>query len=299
MKTDRRHELQTNDLAAWLSNLIEKYRSQAGLIGGIAILAAVAWLLTSYMSASAQKASAGAWSSYFQAAETGTAEQFDAVASSYGDTAAGQWARFSSANGAVAQATELAFTDREEAKAKLSKARKTLDSLANTNDTMLRQRVMIATAQTLEAIGSLGDQSAIGEAATQYQKVVDSFPGTAIGNAAEQQLARLKSYQEKDWYAWFASNEPAADPLTSDLFKNVDTIPDNPDIQVPGEGNLIKPDGASTANPVNLDITEPANDSSTSIDDDATEITADSVDPITEEVEIVPESTEIVVPDGN
>ena len=46
MKTERRHELQTNDLADWLGRKIDSARPHAKVISGIAIVAATAFVDT-------------------------------------------------------------------------------------------------------------------------------------------------------------------------------------------------------------------------------------------------------------
>lgn len=260
MKTERRHELQTNDLAVWLTKFIEKYRSQAGLLIGLASLGLIAWLAMTYMAKSAERASAGAWSSYFQATEMiGESEgQFDVVANNYAETAAGQWARFSAASNLLGQATRLTFSDREEAKAKIKKAKEHFESLINVNDELLRPRAMLGLAQALETAGALGDQAAIGDAAKQFQTITETFPDTAIAQAAEEQLSRLKQNQENDWYAWFATQEPAADPLSQPgMFDDIQSLPSDPNVAIPGVGSLIRPEGSQTANPI--DLTAPAN----------------------------------------
>ena len=259
MKTERRHELQNNELAFFLANFIEKYRSQAGLFGGLALLGIAAWLAMSYMSKASEQANAGSWSAYFQATETrgGDERQFNAVADTYGDTNAGNWARFSAATSVLSQATQSTFTNREDAKAKLKVAKEQFESLVNVQDEILRPRAMLGLAQTLESLGALGGGESLDEAAAQYQSVIDNFPDTEVGRSASDQLNRLKNNRASGWYTWFASQQPAPDPLStgSGLFDDIGTTPADPNVSVPavpGVGSLIRPDGADTAIPIDL-----------------------------------------------
>ncbi|MCA9215304.1 MAG: hypothetical protein KDB27_19700, partial [Planctomycetales bacterium] len=171
MKTERRHELQNNDLAEVLATFLEKYRSQAGLVGGLAALAIAGFLALSYMSQATQQANAGSWSAYFQAAEIpGSDErQFNAVAEDFGDTAAGNWAKYSAAQSVLGQATQAAFTNREDAKAKLEIAKKQFESVITVKDPMLRSRAMLGLAQSLEWLGALGGSDSLRAAEKQYE----------------------------------------------------------------------------------------------------------------------------------
>jgi hypothetical protein len=184
----------------------------------------------------------------------GTSEgQFDVVATNYANTSAGEWARFSSASNLLGQATRLSFSDREEAKAKLQTAKSHFEAIANINDGLLRPRAMLGLAQTLETMGALGDQGAVGDAAKQFEKVIQTFPDTTIAKAASEQLERLKKNQQDDWYSWFAAQKPVADPLSQPgLFNDLGTLPDDPNVNIPGVGSLIRPDGSETKNPVDL-----------------------------------------------
>ena len=298
MKTERRHELQNNELAFLLTNFIEKYRSQAGLFGGIALLGVAAWLAMSYMSSAAEQANAGSWAAYFQATETrgGDGRQFNAVADAYGDTKAGNWAKFSAASNVLAQATQSTFINREDAKAKLKVAQTELEGLVNVKDELLRPRAMLALAQTLESLGALGGTESLDQAAKQFEKVVAEFPNTEIARTAANQLDRLKANQADGWYTWFASQEPVVDPLSSGsgLFDGIGDTPSDPNVEVPavpGVGSLIRPDGADAASPI--DISAPENESADPLVDDFG-FGAAGVDEAGDIETILPETDEVI-----
>lgn len=300
MKTERRHELQNNELAFFLTRFMEKYRSQAGLFGGIALLGVAAWLAMSYMSSAAEQANAGSWAAYFQATESrgGDERQFNAVADAYGDTKAGHWAKFSAATRVLARATESTFINREDAKAKLKVAQAQLEELVNVKDELLRPRAMLALAQTLESLGALGGTESLDLAAKQFEKIVAEFPNTEIARTAAIQLERLKANQEDGWYTWFASQEPAVDPLSSGsgLFDGIGDTPSDPNVEVPavpGVGSLIRPDGADAASPI--DIVAPENESGDPLTDDF-DFGAAGVD-VSEDIETILPETDGVIGD--
>jgi len=154
---------------------------------------------------------------------------------------------------------------------------------------LLRPRVMLGLAYTLESLGALGGTESLNQATKQLEQIIAEFPNTEIARAATDQLDRLKTNQKNGWYAWFAAQEPAIDPLSngSGLFDNIGNTPADPNVSlpaVPGVGSLIQSDGAETATPI--DITAPENE---------------TVDPLSDPLgsPAVDEDIETVLPETN
>lgn len=209
MKSKRRHELQTNELADRLGHWIEDFRPHATrvvvvVVGCVAILAA--WF---FLASSKERKQSLAWRSYMLAGSNPQGDivaELTLVADDFRNTLAGLWAAQTAADIESARGTRLLFTDRASAETSLSLAknryREVLDSSMTAKAPMLRVRAHFGLAQTLEAQGELE------EARKHYQAVVDSDPGSAVGKAAQERLARLELASTARWYNWFERQKP-------------------------------------------------------------------------------------------
>ncbi len=255
MKSKRRHELQTNELADQLGVWIQKVRPH--LVTGALILVALAAVVGVgyYWKSSKQMLVGQAWRSFMVA---GTNPQSDAVdelnhvADTFSDTQAGLWAAQTAADIQAAQGVRMLFEDTTKANDYLNNA---IDGyqqiLANTlvkKSPMLQHRAEFGLAQTLESTGKLE------EAIKHYQAVVDAAPKSAVGKVAQRHVDRLSRNSTQQWYAWFDQQVPAAPAApgpgigTSDLgppSSNLETLSDSP-----GAGfmeDAVKPEAEAEA----------------------------------------------------
>jgi tetratricopeptide (TPR) repeat protein len=241
MKTERRHELQTNELAIWLAGWVGKIKPYGKLIlGGIILLLAV-WVATAFIWNRGQKEREQAWSSFFQVYEGADvdADQLTqmATAQSYGETEAGLWALQTAADLRLGRGAQQLFVDRTQAIEDLEKAEETYRSVTEkAQDPLLKQRAMFGLAQTLESRNNFED------AKKQYQQVVQTWPDSAVGHLAQQRIDNLQQPATQDWYAWFAEQKPVVSPLSDpSLFEDLPNLPESPNLSVPEPGQLIKP----------------------------------------------------------
>ena len=240
MKSKRRHELQTNELADQLGQWIENIKPYTTMIllvvvGAAAIIAA--WY---YLGSSTEKKQAQAWRSYLRA---GTDPQGDlvaelsAVADDFSDTMAGLWAAQTAADIESARGIRLLFTDRASAETSLTLARsryqEILDNKHAGTAPMLVQRAHFGLAQTYEA------QNDVDEASKHYATVAESAKDTALGKAAQERIDKLAMADTKAWYNWFERQKPvprdlgtgATSPLGSGLDlppSDLNVVPDQP-----------------------------------------------------------------------
>ncbi len=238
MKSKRRHELQTNELADRLGVWIEQLRPHLTLIlivvaGFVAIVAA--WY---YLAASREYEQAQAWRSYMDAGadpQSNAVSELSAVADRYSDTLAGLWAAQTAADLEMASGIRLLFQDRAKAETSLSEAEKSyraiLENELADRSPMLLRRARLGLAETLEATGQLE------EARKHYQAVVDTDKSSAIGQLAQQRLTHLNEKETKEWYNWFSRQKPVprkvegADGATGGTVlpeRNLDLLPESP-----------------------------------------------------------------------
>lgn len=252
MKTERRHELQTNDLASWLTKFIEQSKPYWKPFLGVLILALVAFFAWHLVNSRNEASRSLAWTAYFNAFETGDAEAFRKVGQSYPETGAAMWALQSAGDAALVAGAGQIFRDRDAANEELETARDAYQKLLEQIDgaglsgeaaEMLKQRAHLGMGQALESLGEFT------EAEQQYQAVLDEFPDSVAAGLARERIEVLKQQSTRDWYAWLANQKPAPSPLTTGLDNLPADLPDNPDLNLPNPGQLLTPDTSSTTAP--------------------------------------------------
>lgn len=213
MKSKRRHELQTNDLADRIGHVIERVRPY--MTTALAVLVAFAVVISAYyyLAANREHKMANAWRAYFSAgadpASDATAQLSD-VADNYADTPAGLWAAQTAADLSLSQGIRMLFSDRAAAETNIAKAKglykQVLDNKLTKSYAMLLERARFGLAQAHETLNELK------EARKLYQLVIDMSPDSPLGKAAKSRLDRLEDPKVEKWYNWFARQEPAPPP---------------------------------------------------------------------------------------
>ena len=246
MKTERRHELQNNELAAWLTVRIEKIQPYSKTVLGVLILGLVIILGIFIVQNREQQATAQAWSAYFNAYGNGNdtrsrnPEEFKDVSETYPQTPPGMWAMQSAGDLDLTSGAIQLFRDRDAGRDELQNAVESYEKIATTtNDPMLKPRAIFGWGQALEALGE------IEAARKKYEQVVTGaeeggeFEGSVVAELASQRVSALDQPATQAWYGWFAEQKPIQSPLSNQgLFENM-SLPDDPDINLPQPGNLI------------------------------------------------------------
>ncbi len=254
MKTERRHELQHNELADWLGVTLAKVQPYSKVLLGIAILLGAGAFASTYLGGQNKQADEAAWAAYFRALDSGDLASFGDMATNYPGTSAAAWAQVATGDVKLATSLREFFADRAKAKEELTKAREAYEGAlksANGNE-MLEQRARFGLAQSLESLGELD------QAISQLDEIVKRWPTSPVGVSANSRLQQLRNPQTKEWYTWFAEQKPAKSPLSDSTFMNdLPNLPEKPDLTVPQPGQLI-PGGETTPAPTGTDPAAPA-----------------------------------------
>lgn len=237
MKSQRRHELQTNYLADHLGTAVETSKPYAMwvMIGLAAVL--VVSIGYGIYAAQAAKANSEAWGDYYFNIGAGDAEVFQQIAEDHPNTAASQWALQAWADNQMLLGLDQIYTNRKQAEETIQSAIDAYQGIIkSTYEPELKNRAAIGLAQAYESLGKLDD------AARYYQQVAGSSQD-GFASMAAQRLAWIKSGEGKAFYDWLASvrTTPATPPaLPSDLSKP----PQTPDIEFPIKQNPLTLPGA-------------------------------------------------------
>lgn len=208
MKTERRHELETNDLADWLGQSIERTRPYftaitAGVVAVVVIVGAVAVLR--YRS---QVRQSEGWDRYQGAMLSGDSAALEGVANEFSGTPVGVWARLQIADAHLINGTSALFTDREQARSELLKAVDAFKAARDeTRTPLLAQRAWFGLARAHESLDELD------RAREAYQAIIDRWPESALAEASKSRLDDLNRDSTKRFYDWFAQQSPS--PITT------------------------------------------------------------------------------------
>jgi predicted negative regulator of RcsB-dependent stress response len=252
MKTERRHELQHNELSDHMGVLLERIRPYSAGIAISIIAIVVALMLYSFWQGQQQTQNAEAWEAYFAATQSivPDLEKLEQVSTQFPREDVGLWARIMLADHQLAEGTEDLFRDRAKARTNLAKAVENYDHVhSNTRDDALRERADIGLARAYEAQGDLE------KARQRYQVLLQNSPNGPFGMLARERLDDLEKEPAKEFYDWFGKEEPkpvstgapaTGDPLDFDFSK----LPESPAgaggsmLQLPGfpiEGGVSTP----------------------------------------------------------
>lgn len=263
MKTERRHELETNVLASSLAQGAERVKPYGrGVLAAIiaAIVIVLSWW---YISVQNAAQSTVAWNEYIQAVSAGTREEkmLEDIAQQNAGSMVANWARLTLADWKLDAGSTALLTDRAAAKEQLLAASETFRALQSVNNASIQERAGFGLARAYEAMGELE------KARGAYSDLAEKFPEGPFAAAAKNRAAKLEQHGTKAFYDWLASYEPPA-PLSGepgtpgarpDFLKepdagtlNVPSSLSDPAMKLPGLGDEPAADkaGESESTPV-------------------------------------------------
>jgi hypothetical protein len=228
MKSEHRHELKTNDLSRWATQVghsTEKYTNQ--IIAGVLGLVLLAGIGIYWQSASRAARSAG-WN---EMAAAQSAEDFANIADKYPGTQVAAWATLREGELHLGTGMRLTFTDRASGVSDLKKSREAFEKLVNDDSVPadVKERALFGLGRTLETLSDKNTEEAI----AAYQKLITEYAYSAYKNAAEARIAALRTGGAQDFYAWWHEQNPK--PVDRELPR---------DLSTPG-GPLLNPNNTS------------------------------------------------------
>jgi tetratricopeptide (TPR) repeat protein len=238
MKAERRHELQHNELADWLADAIQRVKPYSRAIAGLVLAAAVLLIVYVVLSQRALSKQSTAWNDYYLAIQSpskeGAEADLEAVVRSHEGAVAGLWARVALADLQLGEGIGAFFTDKRTADRKLTSAIENYEAvLAKAEDPLLAARAKFGLARAQESRGKLD------AARVLYEEIVQAPDSDAYVPAAKARLADLNRESTRDFYAWFAEQEPSAAPDLSLPGAPGERLPfDSSSLGRPGDVNL-------------------------------------------------------------
>jgi tetratricopeptide (TPR) repeat protein len=210
MKSERRHELQKNELAQALDRGLETLRPYTGILLAGALVLAVGMMLTSWWRQASSESSATAWDDLFGSLNTGNPSELDKVAEKNAGSEVGMWASVLAGDLHLTQGCEELFHNKAMAAQELRKAE---DAYLKVRDqgrsSMLRERALFGLARTYEALGGLQQSdNAMEKAIGSYEQLLKDWPKGTFASVAKERLESLKTPAAKSFYDRFARYDP-------------------------------------------------------------------------------------------
>ncbi len=233
MKSQKRHELQTNELADHLGRYMQAIKPHQnlvlfGVVAVVVIVGGVVWMNNQRIA----KASAS-WSDYFVAMSEQRPDALEDVAQFHEGSSAAWWALQSAGDYKLTSGAQKMFENRDEAKTDLKDAEKHFKDVEQgaTSNPELVRRARFGLARVYETMCE------IPKATDYYKQVAQAAPDSAIGKLAESRYNELTEESVEKWYNWFARQEPAppapAGGAGLEPLGDLEDLPERPDLSTP------------------------------------------------------------------
>jgi len=248
MKSERRHELQHNELADWMVTLGTTLKPYANLLLGAVLVLAIVGVGWTFVARQSSKEAARAWEDFYAAMANGSFAELNNIAEDYPEAEAAQWARVTLGDLRLREGCSALFTSRAEANEELDKARKSYEAaLAATSNPAIRQQANFGLARAWEAQGKL-------DRATEFYDKLAKIDGPYAA-VAQARIKALASPAIRSFYDEFAEFDPKPayqpGPLGSLGLDNLGNL------ELPGPGESLFPNQGSAGVPA-----EPSEESS-------------------------------------
>lgn len=226
MNSERRHDLQENELAAALGKVnqsIDPYSKPIAVAVALGFIGFLAWGF--YSSGQAGRRSDATYQ-LIEASVSNDSETLATVAAQYPKTPAAAWSRLYQGSSKMGVGINALFTSREEAEELLSEASAAYkEALKLSDDTIIQSRSHFGLARISESLGN------VDEAIENYEAAMAVGESDAMVEEAKQKIASLSKPQTQEFLAWFNDQDFApANPAAPPSLPGAGELPDLPNL---------------------------------------------------------------------
>lgn len=210
MKSERRHELETNDLADWLGHTSEKLQPHLKTILAVILLVIILLVGRGMLANASLRQEEESWSAFFASRRMEPSALRD-VATQYPRSKAAPWALIQAGqNGTLAAQNE---PDRDKAKETLELAVNDFKlAVSKSRDEEVRKRAILGLAQAYECLGRFEEANA------EYEKIVAEWPNDPLTEVARRRAefaGRPETQAFVDWLRQQKLPDPSNPPTPS------------------------------------------------------------------------------------
>jgi hypothetical protein len=205
MKTERRHELQTNWLADRVGEIIVVLKPYAKGLTGVLLAVLVVWAAFLIMAHRSQAEEASNWNKLWDGLLGGSnaAEDLATLSESSPKQPTGQWALLILADNDLSNGVGLQFVEKKAGRDAIHNA---LDNyktvLQNATDPLVREHALYGVGLAQESLCNVAD------AETAYKQLRTDYPTGSYSIRAQERLDDLARDSTKARYDWFKTLEP-------------------------------------------------------------------------------------------
>ena len=208
MKSQRRHELEKNELAAWITGAYKRFKPYEKILTVTLAFAAVVLLIYTVSARYSSARSAEGWNEFDEAFSLGAGgANFEGIIQSYPDTDLGHWAAVIAADAYLGSGCNQLFVNKADAFRDLKLAvEHYMRVLEKSQHRLIRERATWGLARAHEAMAR--DRKDLDRAAEEYEKVFTNWPEGAYAEAARRRHEDLNRENTAEMYLRFAKYEP-------------------------------------------------------------------------------------------
>ena len=210
MKSERRHELQHNDLLTWVNGIVESVKPYSTLILLLLVAVTVVGGGWRWWSRRAAAESAYAWDDLFNAMNSRSPADVNEVAELRPGSNVAQWAAVVAGDMYLSVGCQELFQSKATAAQELRKAVDSyLSVLKESRSSVLRQRATFGLARAYESLaGTRQSEGELDKAIQHYGEVIENWPDGAYAEAARRRLEDLERQSTKEFYDKLALHDP-------------------------------------------------------------------------------------------
>lgn len=206
MNSERRHQLERNELADRLGNSVGAVQPALPyVLGAVAILVvgSIGWGL--YTSA-AQKKQAVAWTEYYFTLNETEGDSYLDLADEFPNSTAAGWARQTAGDAYLQRGIEAIYRNKSEGVKLIKQSIEAFQGVLNSSPPEeLRGKALFGLAQANESLAK------VKEATGFYSQFLGTTASPRLISAARERVAFLESEAGKEFYAWFDKQDPKPD----------------------------------------------------------------------------------------
>lgn len=270
MNSERRHDLQENELATALGKVNKSIDPYSKPIAVAVVLGFVGFLGWGFYSSGQAGRRSDATYQLIEASVSNDSETLATVAAQYAETPAAAWSRLYQGSSKMGVGINSLFTSREEAEELLSEASAAYqEALKLSDDKMIQSRSYFGLARISESLGN------VDEAIENYEAAMAVGESDAMVEEAKQKIASLSKPQTQEFLAWFNDQDFApANPAAPPSLPGAGALPDLPDLDFGDIEDDTEPSDGDKEEDSAESSKEPAIEQETMLNEPATEETA-------------------------
>ncbi|HTQ38893.1 MAG TPA: tetratricopeptide repeat protein [Pirellulales bacterium] len=206
MKAQHRHELQTNQLAVWLEHSGQRLKPYARAIVGVLVAAAIVLAVYTYLGSVERRANVAASDQFvsgLDALEGGMTAELQRTIDDYRGTQPATLAQLVKAEILLDNGANALYANKPAGRENIFNASDAFAAVdRETHDPMLRAWALYGLGRAHESMGDLD------RARDDFQQLLKEYPDSSLAEAARTHVDRLNQPSVKEFYDWFAKQEP-------------------------------------------------------------------------------------------